>query len=207
MSAGFAACRTDSLASAPRRGESLDLLLAAHADVLPEIAGAGANHDPMAAEVLEALGAEEQIPAQWCARARNYAGELPRVAPLAAEQLPVALGRSDRYGDWLDHFRAEIAARPWNLVVADWAPRLAPGLIGAAFHGLLRTAHAVRALRRIDSAERRNELAAGLASGRRATSSWRSHRGFAAHARGRARRWSISTIRGGTIRPTSASRR
>jgi hypothetical protein len=42
-------------------------------------------------------------------------------------------------------------------------PRLAPGMIAAAFHGLLRTAHAYRALQARDNPARRHELARGLA--------------------------------------------
>ena len=41
--------------------------------------------------------------------------------------------------------------------------RLAPGLSAAATHGILRTAHAARALSRRDTPERRGELARGLA--------------------------------------------
>jgi len=48
-------------------------------------------------------------------------------------------------------------------VVADWTPRLAPSISAAAFHGLIRTAHAVRALRRSETPQRRRELANGLA--------------------------------------------
>lgn len=148
-------------------GERLDRLFEAHAQVLPERAGAGANHDPMAAEVLEELGHEEAIPEAWSARAKSYAGELPRVAPIegaiAEAVVATSLGRAERYGDWLDRFRAKLATKPWRSVIAAWAPRLAPGLVGATFHGLLRTAHAARALRRRDSEVRRGELAAGLA--------------------------------------------
>ena len=42
-------------------------------------------------------------------------------------------------------------------------PRLAPGLMAAATHGWLRTAHAVRGLGRRQTPERLAELARGLA--------------------------------------------
>ncbi|MBM4015885.1 MAG: hypothetical protein FJ293_13100 [Planctomycetes bacterium] len=61
-----------------RASDALDELLAAHADALPEVHGAGANHDPMAAEALEALGAAARIPPNWVARAATYAGPLWR---------------------------------------------------------------------------------------------------------------------------------
>lgn len=158
---GLASCA----AGAPLTGTGgtarLDLLLEAHADVLPERAGAGANHYPMAAEALEALGHEDAIEDSWREGAAGYAGELPRVAPI--ESAEDALGSYDRFGDWLDFFRGALARAPWRSVVTDWAPRLAPGMIGATFHGLIRTAHAARALRLHESAARKNELAVGLA--------------------------------------------
>ena len=141
--------------------DALDTLLLAQADVLPERAGAGANHYPMAAEALEALDRPELIPVAWRAGAAGYAGPLPRVAPLTDPG--AALGARERYGDWLELFRAELARAPWEAVVARWVPHLAPGASAAVFHGLIRTAHAVRALRRHASPARRDELAVALA--------------------------------------------
>lgn len=155
-------CRARSTRHAPARTDRLDRLLAAQADALPERAGAGANHYPMAAEALEALGYEDRVPDAWTPDgARLYAGELPRAA--AIEVPEDALGTYGRYGDWLDFFRAALARDPWRAVVGEWAPRLAPGIAGATFHGVLRTAHAARALRHGEREARRHELAAGLA--------------------------------------------
>ena len=155
-SSGAGASFRDAQQTAP-----LDLLLVAHADVLPERAGAGANHYPMAAEALEALGHEDAIEDAWRRGAEGYAGELPRVAPIEDAREP--LGAYERFGDWLDFFRRELARAPWRSVVGAWAPRLAPGMVGATFHGLIRSAHAARALRRREGDARRNELAVGLA--------------------------------------------
>lgn len=144
-----------------RRERPLDSLLEAHADVLPERAGAGANHYPMAAEALEALGYESAIEDSWRRGAAGYAGELPRAA--AIQDPAEALGAYDRYGDWLDYFRGALEHQPWRSVIAAWTPRLAPGISAAAFHGVIRTGHAARALRQGEAAARRSELAAGLA--------------------------------------------
>lgn len=141
--------------------DRLDVLLAAHAEALPERAGAGANHYPMAAEALAAMGDEESIEDAWIRGATNYAGLAPRRAPIDGDC--GALGSYERYGDWLDFYRAALAEAPWQKVLATWAPRLAPGIAAAAFHGLIRTAHAARALRVRETAPRRNELAIGLA--------------------------------------------
>jgi hypothetical protein len=147
--------------AASASAESLDALLAAHAKVWPEKPGAGANHDPMAAEVLETLGRAAAIPARWVDRAPSYAG--PELRGRALAEWTSALGDYERYGDWLALFERELAADTWRNVLARWAPRLAPGLSGALFHGLLRTAHAARSLRRAETPERRRELACGLA--------------------------------------------
>src|SRR5690606_10732026 len=48
-------------------------------------------------------------------------------------------------------------------VLAAWFPRFGPGRSGAAFHGVIRVAHALRALERSDSSQRRGELARALA--------------------------------------------
>ena len=47
-------------------------------------------------------------------------------------------------------------------MVRRWVPLLAPAVISAATHGLIRTAHAARSLSRDDTPQRRYELAQGL---------------------------------------------
>ena len=158
----LAGCAAGTPRATPKR--RLDTLLAAHADELPERSGAGANHYPMAAEALEALGYEEAIDPAWVEGASLYTGIPGREGALSeAHETQGALGRYERYGDWLDLFRARLATSPWRAVLRQWTPRLAPGLVGATFHGLLRTGHAVRALGVQDTAARRGELACGLA--------------------------------------------
>lgn len=142
----------------------LDQLFRAHADALPENVGGGANHYTMAAEVLEALGHEDAIDEAWIEGASLYAGAPGRVRAIEGQaELARALGDYERYGDWLDYFRTALQRESWRAVVAQWAPRLAPAICAAAFHGVIRTGHATRALRLQDTPARRNELAAGLA--------------------------------------------
>jgi len=140
--------------------EALDRLLLAHAEALPERPGAGANHYPMAAEALCALGQAGTIAPDWTSGAAGYAGD-----PALTGRRPGTDGLGDpvRFGDWREHFRAALERDAWQAVVAEWAPRLAPGLAGGAFHGLIRTGHATRALRERDTPARRGELANGLA--------------------------------------------
>jgi hypothetical protein len=123
-----------------------------------------ANHGPMAAEALAHLGREDAI-AEWV---EYYVQRLepappPADRPLSEEEWPQALGQEERFGEWLTLFEREVADRPPVAVVGEWAPRLVPGVVGAATHGLIRTAHAVRALAVADTPPRRLELASGLA--------------------------------------------
>lgn len=72
------------------------------------------------------------------------------------------LGDISRVADWIDYFRDALAEAPWREVVATWWPRLLPGVSAAATHGVIRTAHAVRALDDAETPLRRDELARAL---------------------------------------------
>ncbi len=144
---------------------ALDAALATFATTAPEFGGLGlSNHGPMAAEVLEHLGRPELI-AGWVTsyKVRLSEGPAPAGGTLSEQEWPAALGDRDRYPEWLSLFEAELADQPAQAVVGEWVPRLAPGTVGAATHGLIRTAHGVRALRAADTEARRLELAHGLA--------------------------------------------
>jgi hypothetical protein len=123
-----------------------------------------ANHGPMAVEALSHLGRDDAIPA-WVEHYRSRLDPAPAPAdrPLSEEEWPGALGDSARFPDWLALFEREVADRPVAAVVGEWAPRLLPGTVGAAAHGLIRTGHGVRALAETDTPPRRLEVAIGLA--------------------------------------------
>lgn len=72
------------------------------------------------------------------------------------------LGNRERLGDWIRFFESELEEAPWQDVVRLWVPRLAPAVMAAATHGLIRTGHAVRSLAKEDTPQRRHELAQGL---------------------------------------------
>lgn len=73
------------------------------------------------------------------------------------------LGGGRRYPDWVALFDQELSARPWADVGGAWVPRLVAGSMAAGTHGLIRAAHAARALTGRATPGRRCELAAGLA--------------------------------------------
>jgi hypothetical protein len=122
-----------------------------------------ANHAPMAVDALVALGRSADV-GPWLARYARALGPAPTPGdPLDASDWRAALGNESRFADWRVLFDDELVTEPWETVLDRWAARLAPGLIGAALHGVLRTAHATRALGRRDTPLRRRELAQGLA--------------------------------------------
>ena len=138
--------------------EMLDLLSFAGA----EMVNGNANHGPMAAEALFAMGREDAV-LPWV---DGYKGRLifrpsPSLA-IPTEEWQEYLGARERLGDWIQLFENELSQEPWHDVVRKWVPRLAPGLMAAATHGLIRTSHAARNLSAGDTPQRQSELAQGL---------------------------------------------
>src|SRR5580698_5462418 len=145
--------------------EPLDAALTVFAATAPEFSTLGlSNHGPMVAEVLDHVGRTDAI-ADFVERYRTRLSPAPPAAPrpLSEAEWPDALGDPDRFAEWLLLFETEMADRPLAAVVGEWVPRLVPGMVAAAMHGLIRTAHALRSLQAADTAARRLELANGLA--------------------------------------------
>ena len=120
------------------------------------------NHGPMVAESLHVLGrGDEAIP--WVERYKTRLQGHPEAHhPISREDWREALGKRRRAGDWIVFFDRELAEAPWPDVLNQWVPRLAPGLIASAGHGLIRTSHAVRSLGVAETPQRLHELAEGL---------------------------------------------
>jgi hypothetical protein len=129
-----------------------------------EVAGGRApNHGPMAAEALVALGRDDVIVA-WSDRYRRKLDALPpATSPVTAGDWAQALGAIARFGDWVAFFRSQLAEAPWRAVFKAWINRLLPATPAAGAHGLIRTAHALRALTDAETALRVEELGVALA--------------------------------------------
>ncbi|MEU2118924.1 questin oxidase family protein [Streptomyces sp. NPDC016459] len=131
----------------------------------PERNGWLTNHAPMAVEALVHRG---QAPAvhRWLDRYAHKLEELPSPSrPVTAGDWHEALGDPARITDWTRFFGRELDGRPWREVLAEWWPRLLPGIAGGATHPVIRTGHAVRTLLASPEAEtapRRAELAHAL---------------------------------------------
>ena len=138
--------------------EMLDLLSFAGA----EFGNGAANHGPMAAEALFALDRDEAV-LPWVEEYRKRLTDRPSPSlAIRREDWQEYLGARDRLGDWIALFENELKEASWQDVVRHWAPRLAPAVMAAATHGLIRTAHAARSLSSGETPQRRYELAQGL---------------------------------------------
>lgn len=129
----------------------------------PEFDGWLSNHGPMAADALLRLGAAPATVHRWVDRYRSRLEPAPgarwRIDPADWRE---PWGDPSRLGDWLHLFGREVREHPWREVLEVWWPRLLPGAIASATHGLIRTGHAVRAVREEETPARLDELASSL---------------------------------------------
>lgn len=142
----------------------LDDALEAIARTAPNLQSGNSNHAPMVVETLVTLGRGDAVP-RWIDR---YSRELdtqerPSQRPALEGDWREGLGKPHLWADWVALFRRELSESSWRDVLDPWAARLAPGLSGEATHGLIRTAHAARALGQAETPPRLNELADALA--------------------------------------------
>lgn len=120
------------------------------------------DHATMGPEALVALGLGDRVDA-WISRHHVRPYRAPLRGILMATDWRRALGRREYHRDWIRHLDAELARRPYTVVLAEWVPRFAHKVGAHLFHGVIRTAHATRALAHRDTPARRGELARGLA--------------------------------------------
>ncbi len=128
----------------------------------PDLVGGNSNHGPMVAEALCALGRPDAVMPWIESYKSRFQDRPPSRRPIPRESWQGFLGDSSCSADWVTLFDHELVAAPWPAVLKEWIPRLAPGLMAAAGHGLLRTAHAVRSLATRETPQRLHELAEGL---------------------------------------------
>jgi len=142
--------------------DALDAVLERFSTTGPEFGPGLSNHGPMASEALIALGRGDAVEA-WAEEYATRLGEHPAEAdPIDVRAWREGLGDIRRVGDWTAFFRREIGVQPWADLVETWVGRLGPGIMAGATHGIIRTAHAVRALEQGETPQRLRELAEGL---------------------------------------------
>lgn len=128
----------------------------------PEFDGWMSNHGPMAVEALARRGYGQVVHA-WTDDYARRLEEMPRsVVALSRTDLAAALGDPQQLAAWIRWFENELDERPWEAVLSCWWPVLLPGIAAGATHGVIRTGHAVQALRAEQTASRVTELAHAL---------------------------------------------
>jgi hypothetical protein len=144
-----------------------------HEDVLDEVYLKYADSDPfmpithfidhstMGAEALVALGLGHQVK-EWISHHPVRSYQAPVTGISISADWRSALGRRECHGDFIKFFDAELSARSSQEVLSEWVPRFVHEVGAFLFHGLIRTAHATRALEHKDTPARRGELARGL---------------------------------------------
>lgn len=141
----------------------LHRLLDRSAAFAPEYGRTLSSHLPMALQALHALGAPaSRLSAFFERHARALQPRAPAAAPAHPADWTALRGRHGdlpadaAFESLAAMFAAQIGLHGPDAVLAAAVPRLVDGVAGAAFHGLLRTAHAV-------AARHEGELALGLA--------------------------------------------
>jgi hypothetical protein len=130
----------------------------------PEFDGGLSNHGPMAAEAMVRRGQGGSVHA-WIDWYQGRLDDLPRgINPVTRENWREALGAPGRAGDWTAFMLRESEQRPWRELLVEWWPRLLPGILSGATHGVIRVGHAVHALLDEETAPRVAELAHALAA-------------------------------------------
>ncbi|WP_348753112.1 questin oxidase family protein [uncultured Aquincola sp.] len=135
---------------------TLNRLLDAGLDRAPEYGPGFSTHLPMALQALHALGASAQRLEDF---AQQHVAELqarPAPAPAADARTWRALrGQAQVFEPLQALFAQRLQDEEPDAVLADAVPALLDGVAAGAFHGLIRTAHAV-------AARHEGELAMGL---------------------------------------------
>ncbi|GAA2328705.1 questin oxidase family protein [Streptomyces cuspidosporus] len=112
----------------------------------PERGGWLSNHAPMAVEALVRHGQGPSVH-RWLDLYSDKLEDMPSpYATVTDRNWPEALGDPRRIADWTAYFTRELADHPWREVLAQWWPRLLPGIAGGATHPVIRVGHAVRTL-------------------------------------------------------------
>ena len=139
--------------------QTLQSLLDANLNLPPEYRGGLSNHLPMALQALQSLGAgAERMQAFHATYSQRFERRkaLPLAEPAADWRLLRGQGDERTHASLVATFEQAIAREGESVVLRRLLPDLLQGVAGAAFHGVIRTAHAVQS-------GHRGELARALA--------------------------------------------
>ncbi|MEU2728572.1 hypothetical protein ACIPJQ_35515 [Streptomyces griseoviridis] len=128
----------------------------------PEFEGWLSNHGPMAADAMARLGHGGRVSSWLDGYERRLDARPGERWPIDPRDWREYLGDPSRLGDWIALFERAVREEPWRSVLIRWWPRLVPGAVASATHGMIRTGHAVRSLREQITGPRLDELAQAL---------------------------------------------
>jgi len=111
----------------------------------PEFGDGLSNHQSMALVALVEMGAGAQRLRAFATRYdRNLERLRPRGPSVAYAEIDRALGKPEAFVGMVDAFAAELRSRGRDAVLRATLPKLWPSVGTVAFHGVIRTAYAVR---------------------------------------------------------------
>jgi hypothetical protein len=133
------------MSAVPDLDSTLAELLTANRARDPEFGGGLSNHQSMALVALAEMKAE---PSRLRAFAKRYDRHLepmrPRGPGVEYATFEAVLGRPQAFVGLVDAFAAELVVRGRDAVLRETLPKLWPSVGRVAFHGVIRTAYAVR---------------------------------------------------------------
>lgn len=142
--------------------DTLHRLLDAEAGFAPDYGGGLANHRPMALHALARLGAPDERLQAYAQAYESRLSPAEAVQPWPPGQ-PWAdyLGHREAWPKYRDLFAQWIVHESAGDLLQQALPRLMLGVGGTAFHGFIRTAHAVAATHRAELVDALATWAAG----------------------------------------------
>lgn len=111
----------------------------------PVISGGLTNHLSMALSALAWLGGSDQQLQGLAGAHAPYLEPLRQAMPLPLDDWRAAVGAPQALVALSQYFEQQLSARGRELLLREVLPALIPGLSGALFHGMIRTAYALRA--------------------------------------------------------------
>jgi len=133
---------------------ALKTLLDAEGGFDVEYGGGLANHRAMTLQALARMGADAARLQAWAASYERQLRPAPAYQPWpAGDAWFAALGQRDAWPIYRDLFAQWLDNEAAGDVLQQVLPRLLLGVAGAAFHGVIRTAHAVAAAHRAELAD------------------------------------------------------
>lgn len=129
----------------PSTSDTLQLLLGTQLQLPAEYQDQLTNHLPMALQALHSLGASpERMQAFYAAYAKRFHGMQARAAAQPATDWRSLRGQVAAYPALLASMHALVVRDGVDATLRSLLPDLLPGVAAAAFHGPIRTAHAVQ---------------------------------------------------------------